>query len=556
MATAKSADNLRFDVDRLRELAGAKVFARGEEYYEDDQVELLTIEPKRVLARVSGSEDYRTELKGRGADIDGWCSCPAYTDWGFCKHMVAVGLAANAAPDAEAAEGGASSRIRAHLATKSVDFLADMIVKLAEDDAKLFRRLELAAATSRADDPKLEARLRKAIDSATRITGYIDYAAAEGWADAIHEVLESIEALASGAQAALALKLADRAIECIEDAFESIDDSDGHCGALLARAEEIHLAAALTARPEPVRFARDLFERETTADFDAFVGAVERYAEVLGEKGLAEYRRLATAKWEEVAPRSGRPREEPPYDYDQLMHMMDYFAERDGDLDARIALRATNLSSPYRYLELAKFCLAQGRKEQAIKYAEEGLWIFEDGRQDERLVLLAADLLRKAGRSEDAEKHLWAAFEKDPSRELYARLRNAGGDAARTRAIELIEARCARKSSVAGPLPDLLVEILLTENAFDAAWAAHHKFGTSRGTTQTLASKTEKTHPAQVIAVYEANVEQQAGVAQYAEAAKLVARLAKLRDAAAQTAYVAALKERHKRKRNFMKLLT
>jgi uncharacterized Zn finger protein len=161
MVAAKAEKDARFDIDRLRELAGAKAFERGREYHQDDQVELLAVEPKRVLARVSGSEDYRTELNGRGKDIEGWCSCPAYTDRGFCKHMVAVGLAANAAPETEDEGGGALSHIRTHLNTKSVEFLADMIVKLAEDDARLFRRLEVAAASSRADDPKLEARMRK-----------------------------------------------------------------------------------------------------------------------------------------------------------------------------------------------------------------------------------------------------------------------------------------------------------------------------------------------------------------------------------------------------------
>ena len=41
----------------------------------------------------------------------------------------------------------------------------------------------------------------------------------------------------------------------------------------------------------------------------------------------------------------------------------------------------------------------------------------------------------------------------------------------------------------------------------------------------------------------------------YAEAAKLIARMAALRSAPEQAAYVAALKLRFDRKRNFMKLL-
>ena len=60
-----------FDIDTLQELAGDEVFARGEQYYEDGQVQILTIERGRVLAQVAGSEDYRTEFRGRGERLAG-----------------------------------------------------------------------------------------------------------------------------------------------------------------------------------------------------------------------------------------------------------------------------------------------------------------------------------------------------------------------------------------------------------------------------------------------------------------------------------------------------
>src|SRR5919197_5163987 len=94
----------RFHLDTVRELAGGKAFARGQEYYRDGSVELLSVTPKRVVAQVAGTEDYRTVLTGRGTEIDGECSCPAFEDWGFCKHMVATALAANAAGDGAEAE--------------------------------------------------------------------------------------------------------------------------------------------------------------------------------------------------------------------------------------------------------------------------------------------------------------------------------------------------------------------------------------------------------------------------------------------------------------------
>jgi uncharacterized Zn finger protein len=61
-------------------------------------VELPTVEPQRVLARVLGSEAYRCDLRLSEDGIESHCSSPAFRDRGFCKHLVAMALAANASP--------------------------------------------------------------------------------------------------------------------------------------------------------------------------------------------------------------------------------------------------------------------------------------------------------------------------------------------------------------------------------------------------------------------------------------------------------------------------
>ena len=293
----KAKNRPRFDVDVLHELAGAKVFARGEAYYRGGQVEILVIEPGRVLAQVAGTEDYRTELTGHGEDFDGECSCPAFEDWGFCKHMVATALAANDLRADGANDLGALARIREHLKQKGVDSLVEMVVDLAERDPALFRKLDAAAAIMAADDKTLGARLRKAIDGATRTRGFVDYREASRWSAQVDSVLDTVAGLASDGRAGLARELAERALDRIGQAIESIDDSDGHCGMLLGRARDVHLAATCQLRPEPKQLARDLFAREMQDSYGTFEGAVVLYAEVLGEIGLTEYRRLAAEAW-------------------------------------------------------------------------------------------------------------------------------------------------------------------------------------------------------------------------------------------------------------------
>ncbi|MES2193108.1 MAG: SWIM zinc finger family protein [Pseudomonadota bacterium] len=142
----------RFDPDALRKRAGGAVFARGEPYYRDGDVRILSITPGRVVAQVAGTEDYRTEVRGGGRAIDGECSCRAFQDLGFCKHMVATALAANDVGPDEADGGGAMGRIREHLKQRGVDALVDMIAGLAERDPALFRRLDAAAAALNKDE--------------------------------------------------------------------------------------------------------------------------------------------------------------------------------------------------------------------------------------------------------------------------------------------------------------------------------------------------------------------------------------------------------------------
>ncbi len=504
---SKAGAPARFDITALRKLAGDKVFERGEDYHADGQVEILSLEPERVLAQVTGSDDYRTVLAGRGKKIGGECSCPAFTDRGFCKHMVATALAANQALDFAAAGNGAAvdgagtlGRIRAHLKTRGVDALVDIIVNLAERDPTLFRKLDLEAATVQGDDKAVETRLRRAIDGATRTGSFVDYHAAEDWADAVAMALNAIADIAAGERAGVALRLAGHAIDRIEQAIESIDDSDGHCSALLEQARDIHLAACRIVHPDPVALAQQLFDRETGSDYDTFYGAAAVYEDVLGQAGLAEYR---------------------------------------------------------RHLRLAEFCLQQGRKDEALRWAEEGLWRFEDGRPDERLTLFAAGLLTKAGRKAAAEKHLWRTFELAPSRELYNRLRKLGGIAARDRALALLEATLSTDRGIASfGTFDLLVRLLIKEKMLDAAWSAlERRGGGGAELRQALADASKTSHPGKALAVYAKLVEDHAQFGRYEDAVQLVKRMAGLRDAAEQATYVADLTERHKRKRNFMKLL-
>ncbi|AVM76174.1 SWIM zinc finger family protein [Magnetospirillum gryphiswaldense] len=550
----------RFDGDALRRLAGDAVFARGLAYHQAGQVTILMAGPDRVVARVTGSELYHVVLTGGGTRIGGECSCPAFEDRGFCKHLVATALTAN---DAGPATGDdALERIRIHLRGRDADSLVAMIVDLAERDDRLFRRLDMEATSAAEDEKTVLSRLRKAITDATRTGGFVHYREAASWADDVESVLDPVAGLVPTGRPALALRLIDHALDRIEKAVGEIDDSDGHGTVLLNRARDIHLAACRAARPEPVALARDLFAREVEGEWDTFDGAVELYAEVLGESGLAQYRRLAAEAWQKIPPRIAGERGTDDFASVQrrLAGILDFFAERDGDVDARIGLRTHDLSSPWRYLELARFCLAAGREADALRHAEDGLWLFEDDPPDERLVGFAVDLHLGTGQPGAAEALLWRAFERQPSLDLYHRLRGIGGEPARDRAITALRDRLAKsppRTRWSSPA-DLLIRVLMAESLFTEAWGVVRDHGAGGGLKEMLARASETTHPREALAVHAARIDQlveAGGNPNYEEACKLIARMGALRGADEQTAHVLDLKTRFKAKRNFMKLL-
>jgi uncharacterized Zn finger protein len=568
--SGSSAGLPHFEEHTLREFAGDKVFARGAAYHANGQVEIGAVTAGRLFARVMGSEIYAVRLDGTGRDFSGECTCPAFADRGFCKHLVATALAANATDPAElAAASSRFERIRGHLRAKGVDGLVEMIIGLAESNPELLKELELSVAVDTDDDKAVFTRFKKAITDATRMRDYVEYRFVREWAKGIDKVLDRMEVLLEH-RAEVVRRLLEYFFARMDEALQSIDDSDGYGGALYARSCEMHLAACRKAKPEPVALARDLFAREMASDWDFFTDASQTYARVLGKPGLAEYHRLASEAWKKLKPT--RPRRGGVWDEEsstrrRLNSILERFAERESGLDGRIAMRAKNLVSPYDYMEIARMCLENKREAEALKWAEEGLWQFEDD-PDEQLIVFTADLRAGAGRKDDAAVLLWQVFDRAPGERVYEKLKLFGRSttgSVRERAIAILKTKLGKPSARQGywsSIAELLIEILLEGKSFAEAWSVALAHGCSDELLETLAKLTEESHPSEVLAAFRGKVEQlivTGGRENYVKTAKFIARMQKIRrrlnKSGDHTAYLADLMTRHKARRNFIKLL-
>jgi uncharacterized Zn finger protein len=557
-----------FDVAKLRKAAGNKVFERGEDYHADGSVDILTFSNSRVTAQVTGTQPYFVDLACNNGELSGSCSCPAYVDHGFCKHMVATGLTANDhVPD----DGAGADTIENVLRSLDHEALVKLVIDIVSSDPKALHALSLKTALislADSDAPSLAKKLKREIKAATRVGEFVGYDEVPAWAARIEELIDSIEGLLAKGHGALVMELADLLREQLNDAFEAIDDSDGQMGMLVSRAMQLHLAACRLACPDPVQLAKDLFAREMADDF-GLEDTIETYADLLGDSGRQEMERLAAAAWAKLRPpRAGVDDDDGAWStHSQLATMLDRFAADRGDLQARIDIRKRDLSHPGRYLDLAKLCEEHSRTDEAIKWVEDGLFIFEDNR-DDRLVLYAADLFLRHGRADDRSALLWRAFSRGPSIDLHKKLVHnlKGGNRveATDRAIELIKTRKPN----AGRLrlqndDDLVVSILSSERRLDEAWTFAASAKCTVYCLEELAQASEKSHPRQALEVHQRRVTrlvQTGGNQCYEEAHRLIKRMRIIAEqggeADGQAAFESDLLAKHHAKRNFIKLMS
>lgn len=77
----------------LQRMAGNRYYARGVGYYKSGNVRSLRFWKNEAHAVVQGVEDYDVWLWDRKDKLGGFCSCPGFDEFGYCKHFVAAGLA-------------------------------------------------------------------------------------------------------------------------------------------------------------------------------------------------------------------------------------------------------------------------------------------------------------------------------------------------------------------------------------------------------------------------------------------------------------------------------
>lgn len=572
--------------EALRQLAGARSFERGEDYFAAGQVTSLVEHAGKLTATVQGTEDYRVKISIRGEALDYDCTCPMGADGAFCKHCVAVGLAwlANEpgkSPAKKTKDAGPPvvtlDDAREWLAKRDKSELVEMLLDQAATDAHLRDRLLLQAAKDAGQGANVTA-IRHALDRATRTGGFVDYRAARDFSFGIDQVVDSIADLLEAGCAAEVIELTEHALGKVEQATLSMDDSDGYMGGILQRLQELHLEACQKAKPEPELLAGRLFDWEMRTQFDTFYGAAGTYAKLLGERGLAAYRQRAEAAWARVP--QTKPGEKDTEEYGRtyrIKSIMETLARQSGDIEALVAVKARDLSSAYTFLQIAEIYRDAKQHDKALDWAERGIKAFPD-RTDSGLCEFLADEYHRRKRHDEAMQLIWKIFAEHTSLEHYQTLKQHANriqqwPAWRDKALEFVRAeierekkQLAQKRQAWGWTPhppdhSLLVQIFLWEKDVEAAWREAQAGGCHDSWWMELARLREKEFPADVVPVYQKQVEvlvNQKNNGSYADAVKLLGKIrdlmTRLERADQFAGYLATVRAAHKPKRNFIKL--
>jgi tetratricopeptide (TPR) repeat protein len=496
-----------FDDAELRRRAGKTSYTRGLGYV--DVVVDLCWSPGAMTAEVRGSDEYQVRLWDSRGKLSGDCSCPWGQEGNFCKHCVAVGLAALKAARSglPAPEPGPRSRaedaadLRVFLNGLEKTVLVDVLLELAGRDPTVHKLLSLRTKPQGFD----QADLYPMVDALKRTWRLGDVALARLCREAA-DALRTLDTFATDHPAAIRSLYQLTLGHLTAPSYDG--QPDGNLATirdLVARAINGLLAVSRAKPPDPAEFIRWLIDVQITNSRSLGL-SVSRFAEILGDEGLTSY-------WQRLSDLAGDASADDGEDarlrcQRAILRLREsYLVDIVKDIDQLVDLYAEDLSQPERYVRIGETLRAAERFDEAIDWLRRGL-AEVPGRRREICDLLVA-VYTQTGRPKEAARARLDNFIRDPDAYNYRMLLRAAEaiDAApyaREQAMTLLRERAA----LGGPeAADQLVTILVAADEIDDAWAAAQEFECSDERMFHLAETRGKRHPADAIPVYERKVD-------------------------------------------------
>lgn len=460
---------------RLLDMAGERVYARGEGYVR--YVRGLRTTGVKAYASIQAKNVYTVELDWSGSRLDGYCTCRHHADGNFCKHLVAVGLAAidsgRADVDDTTSEMGESG-LEEILQSMNVDELRELVMTLALRDGAVRRMLEVRATAASGDDGPAQAEFEDYVRDSLMFRGFADYRESFVVAEVASEVLDELENHLNGGAAEVVRPALLYALTTLREITEQADDSSGSIGGECQRAADLYAQACRQGEPDSVELAEWLVKFRTGSPGWPSLTLAD-FVDAFDARALAIYRSAVAELDRELAGGDRWQR----FEVDAMRLEL---ADHDGDVDRAVDLLSER--EPPGYGAIVDRLRAAGRNDAAVRWIDRAV---ADGRVSshgggKNAYWLSpddvAETYRELGRIDDAVAVLRADFLRQPSVQKYGVLRDfaAGvGRIDRERIWAFDQAhRLALDPYAAGAV---LVQLSLSEGDVDAAWEAADRYG-------------------------------------------------------------------------------
>jgi len=421
--------------------------------------------------------------------------------------------------------------------------LRGIVGKAAECHEDVARAVRLAATRGSGDLSQLKAE----IDRGLRTSRYLGYRESGGWAMQARPVVEAIGEAADSSPTADLVLLVERAIGHVVKVILKADDSDGLIGDLARELLNLHARACDAGNADPIKLARWMV-RFRFDDQDFFEVDPVRYADALGDLGLAAYRREVKQR---VEVGGG--------DSFAATYAQERLAVLDGDTETLVGLLGGDLSRPYQFIRVAETMAELGRDDDVLSWATRGI-AESSGWQVAQLYDLAVGVHTRRGEGQEVLRLRREQHQRMPSSSTYGLLRTA----AEACGVWLTECPAARAVLAEHDLGGL-VDVLLSDGEPEAAWqvpGAHLGWDPGPQRWMRLAEAREAAAPGDALDVYLRLADLQletTGKAAYVRAAAVLKKAAQAARAAdrqgAFAAHLAALRETHRRRPTFIAVL-
>jgi tetratricopeptide (TPR) repeat protein len=377
------------------------------------------------------------------------------------------------------------------------------------------------------------------------------------YAATARSVRESGEALIDAGQAGIAGPVLRKAVDRVTRALEHLDDSSGIIGDQLRATMRTYARACTVASPSPKSLASWLVKLQCDGPGWPDVILAD-FAEALGPRGIAEVERQVAARAADVDPDSWS-------DSWAIRDLREQLAQVSGDVDRYVAVMAEHLTHPGRYQRIAQSLAGSGRTDEALGWAQRGIAEHPDHHETDELLDTLVSLMLNLGDQTGALQLRQTEFERRPLATTYdswaATAAAAEAPNPLPHALQMLRERTTHQPNLAAEL----ITVLQVSGHDEEAWqvATTYRRQVDRYLWVDVLARRATSHPEDIIQPYEDMIEDHVLDSRDARRyRRAVAYLPALREAytvtgcpEAFTAYLTALRQRHKIRPAFVKTL-